>query len=580
MKKKPGVRFRTLTVLAASISIAGLLSACANTPWESARGTLDRSAQLDQIFAQWNVSDSPGCAVAVIEQSSSVYRSYGMADLDHGIRISSAPVFHAASLAKQFTATAILLLARDGQLSLDDPVRKYIPELPDFGYPLTIRHLLHHTSGLRDQWVLLTMAGWRLSDDVVKTEDVLSLVARMKALNFRPGDRYLYSNTGYTLAAVIVERVSRRSLRDFSRSKIFGPLGMHRTVFREVHGEIVYGHAYGYRELLNEPFEMRMPNYDLTGPTNLLTTVEDLAKWERALRFGAALGLPLVQQLQTRGTLNDGTQIPYAMGLFAGHKYRGLDIIEHDGRDAGYRSHFIRFPGQHFAVACLCNLALRDDQLPGRLVRRVADVYLAGQLGPPTAPPSQPVSLSTSELTARAGAYWAPSTHEIARVVVEQTSLRLDFRGSVCALEPLGGGRYKCGLSWEAQFTPSSSGGPGSMVLLGANTSIQFDTTPAPATGLAALSEYEGGYYSAEIDTTYRVRLTGTSLAIERQKYPATPLEPIVLDVFAFDRGQLGLLGPGSLRYTRDARGKINGFLLDGERVRNFGFVKAAANCP
>jgi CubicO group peptidase (beta-lactamase class C family) len=568
-----------LARLIATVWLAGLLPACATGP---APGAPRDAAGVDAIFAEWDTPDSPGCDVAVIRKGSVVYRrGYGMADLDHDIAIASAPVFHAASLAKQFTAMAILLLAADNKLSLDDEVRRHVPELPAFADPLTIRHLLHHTSGLRDQWVLLTIAGWRLSDDVVKTGDVLDLVTRMRALNFKPGDQYLYSNTGYTLAALIVERVSGQSLREFTRSKIFRPIGMSRTIFRETHGEIVKGLAYGYRKLLPDgPFEMRMPNYDLVGPTNLLTTVENLARWERNLLDGTIGGASLLQQLQTRGTLNDGTTIPYGMGFFM-QRYRGVPVVEHDGRDAGYRSHFLRFPDQRFAVACLCNVASLDAQAAGLLARRVADIYLADQLGPPPAPPSSvpPVSRPEAELAARAGAYWTSRTEEVAHVLVEQASLHLDFRTARCPLIPLAGNRYRCG-PWTVEFTQAADGGPGSMVLRSGTTSIPFDAMPPTATTPTNLAGYEGRYYSSEIDTFYRVRLTGAQLAIERQKYPATPLQPIFLDAFAFGRETLGLLGPGTLRYTRDGGGRVDGFLLSGERVRHFRFDKVDSPGP
>ena len=246
----------------------------------SARST--PNAQADQVFAQWNKPDSPGCALAVKKAGKIVHRrGYGMADLDHNIAITPSTVFHAASLAKQFTAMSIMLLVNQGQLSLTDDVRATISELANIGQTITIGDMLHHISELRDQWVLVTMAGWRLSDDVVKGDDVLRLVKRMRTLNFDPQTQYSYSNTNYTLAGLIVERTSRGSLSlpEFARKHIFEPLKMKSTTITKTHGEMVENCAYGYRGTYPS-FEIRMPNYDLTGPTNILTTVEDLMRWD------------------------------------------------------------------------------------------------------------------------------------------------------------------------------------------------------------------------------------------------------------------------------------------------------------
>src|SRR5262245_53754702 len=231
----------------------------------------DLTARVDKIFAHLDKTDSPGCALAVIKDSQIIYkRGYGMADLDHDIPIKPDTVFHVASISKQFTAMAIMLLAKQGKLSLDDKVQKYIAELREFDQPITIRHLLQHTSGLRDQWELLIMSGWRLSEDVVRDEDILDLVWRMKALNFQPGERYVYSNTGYTLAAQIVKRVSGQSLREFAEANIFTPLGMARTFFRDDHAVIVKNQAYAYVGAPNNGFKLSVPNYVTVGASSLL----------------------------------------------------------------------------------------------------------------------------------------------------------------------------------------------------------------------------------------------------------------------------------------------------------------------
>lgn len=496
-----GMKPSTAMLRAGVAALVGLACLLVLGGVRPARSQTPTVAQVDKIFAEWAKPwakpGSPGCALSVIRNGSIAYkRGHGMADLDHNIKIETTTVFHAASLSKQFTAMAIMLLVKQGRLSLDDDVRRHVTELPDLGGRVTIGHLLHHTSGLRDQLDLVTMAGWRLSDDVVTREDVLGLVSRMKALNFKkPGDHHLYSNTGFTLAAEIVERVSGRSLRQFAQANIFQPLGMSRTVFRDTHGLVVRDHAYGYRVVEDQRFEVRMPNYDLVGPTNLLTTVEDLARWERNFDDKTVGGAAVLAQMQTPGTLNNGDSIPYGLGLMLS-EYRGLKVVEHDGRDAGYRSHLIRFPDQRFSVACLCNLALPDDALPVELVRRIADIYLAGRLDPllpSRAPPGNPT---------------LPTGQEVAVTV-----------------------------------------------------------TPAD------LAEYAGRYYSEEIDTAYTVSLEGLSLMIKRQKYPDTALKPVSRDDFTMSKLSV-VLRFVTVHFTRDAQGRITGFLIGGDRLRNFRFAR------
>jgi CubicO group peptidase (beta-lactamase class C family) len=538
------------------------------------------SVQVDEIFAQWDYSDSPGCAIAVIKGGGIIYkRGYGTADLDHNIPITPTTVFHAASLAKQFTAMSVMLLVGQGRLSLDDDVRTHISELPDFGQRITIEDILRHISGIRDQWDLVTLAGWRMSDDVVTRGDVLGFVKRMEKLNFSPRDQFLYSNTGYTLAGLIVERVSGRTLADFARENIFRRLGMAHTTFTDNHGQIVNNRAYGYRGTKPPfdvpPFVLRMPNYDITGPTNLLTTVEDLARWNRNFDDKTVGGDAALSKMQTPITLSNGDKTLYGLGLMIS-KYQGLNIVEHDGRDAGYRSHLIRFPDQSFAVACLCNLALRDSNLPGKLVRRVADVYLADQFVPGTPTPDPgPAPLLPS------GIYWDSRTESFAKLsIIEFNTLNLlcfpthipETDDDCRVLIPLGGNRYLWGDGpFEIESSQSNGGSRLTVTANGQPTRI-FDAVPPAAS--PHLAEYEGRFYSREIDSEYGVSLRGSRLEITRHKYPPAVLYPIFRDAFAMS--DFNLLMPFSVvRFERDAQGHVVGFLFSGDRTRSLQFTKS-----
>ena len=389
----------------------------------------DDTTKVDKLFAQWNKPDSPGCALGIYKDGQIVYkRGYGIANLNDDVPITPATVFHVASMSKQFTAASILLLAQQGKLSLDDDVHKYIPELPNFGEPITLRHLLHHTSGIRDQWSLLGLAGWRYSQDLITDDDVMSVLVRQQALNFKPGDKYMYSNSGFTLLAIIVKRVSGMSFREFTTANIFQPLGMTHTHFRDDHEEVIKHDALGYeQDGKDKPFRMDLTNFDTAGATSLHTTVEDLQLWDENFYHPRVGGPALIQQMLERGKLNSGEQQDYASGLVIG-TYKGLPIVDHAGADAGYRSDMIRFPEQHFSVAVLCNFADTD---PSSLAHQVADIVLAKDLRAPAPAPvketANAAAMTTEQMAAIAGMYWGREEDDFEKVQVKDGKLQMDI---------------------------------------------------------------------------------------------------------------------------------------------------------
>ncbi|HJU42141.1 MAG TPA: serine hydrolase domain-containing protein [Vicinamibacterales bacterium] len=525
----------------------------------------DRAARVDEVFKEFAVAGSPGCTVAVYQDGKAVLsRAYGMANLDHDVRLTPSSVFHVASVSKQFTAAAILLLAQDGKLTLDDDIRKHLPELPDFGKTITIRHLIHHTSGIRDQWSLLGLAGWRYSRDLITDDDVLSLLSRQKELNFTPGERHLYSNSGYTLLAVIVNRVSGKSFREFTDERIFRPLGMTKTHFRDDFAEVVKNQAYGYTRQRGT-FKLSVTNFDTAGATSLLTTAEDLARWDANFQSPVVGGTALVAAMEQRGRLNDGREIDYASGIVHG-TYRGLKTINHGGSDAGYRSALLRYPNQRFGVSTLCNLAQAN---PTQLAQRVAEVYLEDQMQPVTASAldaAPEVPLPAAELSALAGLYWNAREASARRVVFEDGQLKAQ--------------------SGAQQTTRLKSIGNRRFVFEGAPTLIVFDSgrvTIGPEAGPtetfervepfaptpAQLEAFAGVYRSDEIEATFRTIIKDGRLRLERLKSAPSELEPLVADTFS---GQ-----PGVIRFTRDASGAVTGFVLEAGRVRGVKFWKETA---
>lgn len=374
-----------------------------------------KEGKIDQLvrLAMANAGNGPGAALAVVKDGKVIYsKGYGYANLEYGVENTPSTIFHIASVSKQFTAFAIAMLADQGKISLQDDIRKYLPEMPDFGHVITIDHLVHHTSGLRDQWNLLALAGWRL-DDVITREQVLRLISRQQELNFKPGEEMLYCNTGFTLMAEIVSRASGQPFPEWCKANIFDPLEMKNTLFYDDHEKVVPGRAYSYyKDGVTGEWKKSVLSYANVGATSLFTTVEDLGRW--AVNFeNVKVGNERIMQLMDqRFVLNNGDTIDYAFGQGIG-KYKGLVNKSHGGADAGYRTFLARFPEQRFSVIVFSNLASFNT---GSLAYKIADLYLADQYTQePDAPaqssndtPEPPFDPSTVGLAEYAGSYYSP----------------------------------------------------------------------------------------------------------------------------------------------------------------------------
>jgi CubicO group peptidase (beta-lactamase class C family) len=343
-----------------------------------AQERLPDAAAIDAVFADWDLDDTPGCALAVIKEGEVLYsRGYGMADLEHDIPITPQSVFYIGSVSKQFVTTALLLLEEEGKLSLDDDVRKYIPELPDYGHTISLRNLVHHTSGLRDNLTLWELSGGSMIDDIPE-EEIFAMICRQQGLNFIPGEDYAYSNTCYFLMSIIIERVSGQGLRAFAEERIFRPLGMNNSQFNDDNRRIMKNRAFGYTQIADDSIGNLIMRFDLVGSGGLYSTVEDLYLWDQNF-YNNQLGQQgqvLVEKLQTNGRYNDGSEVDYAFAMING-TYRGLKTIHHTGSMGGYRAMYLRFPEQQFSVIILGNV---DNLQPLDRAYEVADVLLADLL--------------------------------------------------------------------------------------------------------------------------------------------------------------------------------------------------------
>lgn len=381
-----------------------------------ARLAPEAAAAIDSIYVTMSHAGAPGCAAGVYRNGAVVFaRGYGFANLTHDVPITPSTRFTVGSVSKQFTAASIALLVRAGRLSLDDDVRTYIPEMTAHETPVRVRHLVHHTSGLRDFWELVGLAGMRY-DDGYSSQDMLALAARQKGLNFPPGSAYRYSNTGYLAMAVIVQRVTGQSLRRFADSAIFQPLGMRETMFLDDHNEIVPDRAMAYAPR-GDGWQVSVWNNDIVGQGGIVTTLADLQKWDENFYTGTVGGREFIELMHATEPLTGGAENRYAFGITVG-TYRGQRLVEHTGSTGGYRAALFRFPDQHTSFAMLCN---RSTANTTALAQRMADVVLRESLGSRAARP-----VAAGEERARPRPTAAPRPSEHAAILGRYTSPELN----------------------------------------------------------------------------------------------------------------------------------------------------------
>lgn len=505
----------------------------------------DLSAVADTVFARWNSTHTPGCALGVAREGKVLLtRGYGMADLETGTPITAETIFESGSVAKQFTATAIILLALDGKLSLDDPARKYLPELPEYDRPITIRHLLTHTSGLREWSSLVAAAGWPRGTRAHTQADLLDIVFRQKALNYPVGEYYSYTNSGYALAMTIVERVSGKSFQEFTRERIFRPLGMTHTQWRDDFTRLVPGRAQAYsRE--DDGWHLNMPFENVVGPGGMLTTVGDWLIWNEALAT-RKLGAAVVDSLTRRMRLNNGREIEYARGLRV-TSYRGVPEISHSGSTAGYSTYLARYPDRgSLSIAVLCN---SSSGAAGSYTDQLAD-WLIGDFPPPAALDTTRADSAT--FATYLGIYRNTRTH-VSLEVAPGGAAR--FRAL-----PNGWLWLANGTRWHFEVGPTAKP-TGIRIAQPDGDTVSYTYvaerfwTPTPE----QLRAFEGAYPSDEIGVTYQVKLAGDSLTLSPRVGSVLTLRPTYPDGFTA-RGR-------AVWFTRDRGGRITAMHLSESRV-------------
>jgi len=506
---------------------------------------------VDKVFAEFHHTDSPGCAVgATLDGRTVLSAGYGMADLEHNVPITPASIFEAGSVSKQFTAGAILLLVQQGKIALDDPVRKYLPEVPDYNPPITIRQMINHTSGLRDWGSVESIAGWPRTTRVYTHANVLEIVSRQRALNYPPGAEYSYSNTGFNLAAILVGRVSGQPFPQFTRDAIFNPLDMSSTQWRDDFQRIVPNRAIAYTKD-SKGVRMLMPFENIYGNGGLLTTVGDLLRWNQNFTDHKVGGTSFTAQQETQGRLNDGRTIAYAAGLMV-LNWRGLREVSHSGSTAGYRAWLGRYPEQKLSVAVLCNVASANAT---QLGHEVADIYLGSTVSRQV---RSAVHLDPAVLESKAGLYRSVRDHETIAIELKNGTLQIAHRG---ALTPLSANQFSMGENGPvAEFESDASG---KVVRLRLASEVDegnyYEKVDAAQPGARDLEAMTGEYSSDEAEVTLRVAVENGRLVIHRRPDTVIPLTATYRDGFSSSLG--------SVRFIRDTEGRVIEMSIGEQRV-------------
>jgi CubicO group peptidase (beta-lactamase class C family) len=456
-------------------------------------------------------------------------------------------------VAKQFTAAALVLLQEEGKLRLEDPVRKYVPELPDYGAPLTIRHLLNHTAGVRDWGTVLSLTGSGRGDRVITQALALDVITHQRGLDFTPGSEYSYSNSGYNLAASIVERVSTQTFGTFLTERLFKPLGMNDSSVRDDYRRVVPRRAQAYSRQGTGPWRLDMPVMNVYGNGGILTTVGDWIKWN-AMLDSRSLGAPLVEALETRGVLNDGRAIVYALGLEVG-AYKGVKSVSHGGATAGYQTFLTRYPDKKVSVAVMCN---GTSPSAGTITTALADEIF----GLAAYPRIESAKVPDDELKTFAGLWRNEKTRFPGRFVIEAGVTR--WNGG--RLFPQGGGQF-IGGNHVLKFAFDKDGKPASVESVDDDGAVtRFRSEPQWAPTPSDLAAFKGDWSSDEAGATFTLAVDGGKAFLKQRPATSLVMQPLYRDHFAVQGWVVW--------FTRDNDGTVNRMHVGASRMRDMPFIR------
>lgn len=537
---------------------------------------MNRDRKIERLFSRWDKKDYPGAAISVSYKGNLLYSNgFGCANLEYGIPITPQTIFHVASVSKQFTVMAILLLEKEGKLSIKDDIRKHLNELPEFEDIITIEHLINHTSGLRDQLELLFLSGWR-PDDVLTQEHLMKMSMRQKTLNFSVGEEFLYSNTGYTFMAEIVEKTSGFSFREYVKTNIFEPLGMLDSVFHDDNDEIVKNRAYSYNFDEKGSIKKSVLSYSIVGPTSLFTTVQDMAKWGNNYFDYKVGGKEIIDYMTSKSKLNSGQEIEYAGGVSI-KDYKGLKTIEHNGADAGFRTSMVIFKEKELVISVFSNIGTFKPEYYAKIIgelfideelidknnlifdyntleiepkdpnefmdiKKIAGYYLVNS-----------VILITANIKENSLYIKLPSTPELKFMHLRDNLLQGENTDILIKVVE---DKYKNVIALNIINIPKDI--------------IKADKIQIEKRDKNLLMQYIGKYYCVELDTFYKLEIEDNNLVATHRRHPITKFIAYGEDSFLSDTVKFGLKGKITFRKNEDK--VITGFMLNSDRVKSLWF--------
>jgi len=534
----------------------------------SAQIGVDQRAKIDSLFLQWDSENSPGATIGIVQGGKLIYtKGYGMGNLDYKIPLSDDSKFYIASTSKQFTAACIALLSIEGKISLDDEIQKYIPELPRYEDKITVRNLIHHTSGLRDYLGLMYLSG-KSFEDYFTINDGIKLLTKQMATNFKPGDEYLYSNSGYILLAEIVNRVSGMTIRKYADKNIFQPLGMTNTFFNDDHSQITENRVISYRKQ-SDTLKRFVQNFDALGDGNLITTINDIYLWDQNFYHNKVGGKEFVDLILTRGTLNNGDTLQYAFGLGHG-MYRGLKTVSHGGAFLGFRTQYIRFPEQNFSVIVFSNVS---DFNPTAKAYQIANILLKDYLKDSsiqekTSVTSKPIKISNKKLEEFSALYWNEKDGYSRKIYVKNDTLwyhRSEDNESV--LLPVSKNEFEMlgvAADLKVKFELKEKKPYKMIVTIDDGDPIESIAYEKPAITADYLESFAGSYYSVELDCIYELKMRGDDLIVYLKGDDFGKLYPIMDNLFTND-------DIGTFRFKETDHSE---FIMNSGRVRGINFIK------
>tara|TARA_R110002074_G_scaffold394296_1_gene581599 strand:+ start:124 stop:1794 length:1671 start_codon:yes stop_codon:yes gene_type:complete len=537
-------------------------------------GQLKQSQAIDSLFSDWNKPDVPGCAIGIVEDGKLIYSNgYGIADLEHDLQITPTSVFYIGSVSKQFVTFSILLLEEQGKLNLDDKIQKYLPDFPEYDSTLTIRNFIHHTSGVRDYLTLMYLKGRNYLDNT-DVDEVYQLIKNQKELNFKPGEKYLYSNSCYFMLAMIIEKAAGQSLRDYAQENIFQPLGMKNSLFYDDNTDLIKNRVFSYSKKPDEEgFNNLIMRFDLVGSGGVYSSIEDMYLWDQNFynnKLGKG-GQSIIDKMHEEGLLNNGESSGYAFALNNG-TYKGLKTVSHGGALAGYRAQLMRFPEENFSVIILAN---RGDANPTRKSFQIADILLKNKfIEKPKKKNRKIEKKKTTSPEQKFTLNQLAGNYEIQAGVVLEITLKNDslnvlqtWNKSSYNITNTTGNTYEIPNDSSIQFEFSGLKDDFTQTLKVFQNGNETICKRKEGLDLASLNmeDYTGKYYSEELDVTYLLFLEDEKLKVKVANHDSLELTINETDIFISD---------GNLVRFKRLNGVVTGFELDAGRVTNLKFER------